>query len=440
MFKKEYLPKDIPFNLEAMSDEMKWGSYGAHDPAIIKEGKMYYVFSTDTGSKGDFKAGIQIRQSSDLIHWTFVGRAFTDGVPKEAKEWTDAKGLWAPEVVKMNGRYYMYYSASQFGKTQSFIGVAVSEVVTGPYEDLGLVYRSKEGTSGPNAIDPNITVTPEGRIYMVFGSFFGGIYVNEINPETGKFKVYGEGKLIARRHRSVDRALEGPYIVYNPTYSDYYLFVSYDSLFSDYNIRVGRSKSITGPYLDYNGKDLTDLEGNQDEIGMKVLGSYKFEESDGWLAPGHNSVLKDGENYFVCHHMREPINKHVHYVQIRKILWTDEGWPLVSPERYAGEDNREIDQDDLKGTWELITLDPNNHEQDISRHVVMTEAKDFPYFESKQAKNSVKLHLCDGVLEGKVNVGWDWERWCETIVFAGYNDHGLVTFGKKCDQPIKVVL
>ncbi|WP_062320537.1 arabinan endo-1,5-alpha-L-arabinosidase [Halolactibacillus sp. JCM 19043] len=286
MIKKDYLPKDTPFDPDVMKDETKWGSYGAHDPAIIKEGEMYYVFSTDTGGKDHVKAGIQIRQSPDLIHWTFVGRAFSDGVPREAYNWTEANGLWAPEVVKMNGKFYLYYAASQFGKTQSFIGVAVSDSVTGPYEDLGLVYKSVRGTEGPNAIDPNITFTPEGQVYMVFGSFFGGLYVNEIEPKTGKFKTPGPGTLIAKRHTSVDRALEGPYIIYNDVFDYYYLFVSYDSLFADYNIRIGRSKSITGPYTDYNGKELTDIEGNQDEIGMKVLGSYKFSDGEGCSRQG----------------------------------------------------------------------------------------------------------------------------------------------------------
>jgi len=431
LIKKDYLPKEGPFDPDVMKDETKWGSYGAHDPAIIKEADKYYVFSTDTGGKDQFKAGIQIRESSDLIHWTFVGRAFSDGVPKEAHDWTEAKGLWAPEVVKMNGQFYLYYAASQFGKTQSFIGVAVSDSVIGPYQDLGLVYKSEANTDGPNAIDPNITFTPEGKVYMVFGSFFGGIYVNEIDPKTGKFITEGPGTLIARRHTSVDRAIEGPYIVYNPAFDAYYLFVSYDSLFADYNIRIGRSKSITGPYLDYNKKALTDLQGNQDEIGMKVLGSYKFHDGEGWLAPGHNSVLKDGDDYFVCHHVREPVNKHVHYVHIRKILWSDEGWPLVSPERFAGEDEREIKDPDLQGTWEFIRMDPNNHEQDLAYQVVLTEPKDRPHVMLKPMKNSVTVHLGDDVLDGKVNAGWDWERWCETIVFAGYNHEGVVTIGKK---------
>ncbi|WP_062320539.1 lipocalin-like domain-containing protein [Halolactibacillus sp. JCM 19043] len=142
-------------------------------------------------------------------------------------------------------------------------------------------------------------------------------------------------------------------------------------------------------------------------------------------------MLKDSDDYFVCHHVREPVNKHVHYVHIRKILWSDEGWPLVSPERFAGEDNREIKDHDLQGQWEFVRIDPTNHDQDLAYQVALTEPKDRPRFIVKPTKNSVKVHLSDEVLDGKVSAGWDWERWCETIVFAGYNHKGVVTMGKK---------
>ncbi len=83
--------------------------------------------------------------------------------------------------------------------------------------------------------------------------------------------------------------MEGPYIVYNPTFRKYYLFVSYDSLFEDYNVRVARSDSITGPYVDMNGHDMADTRYlPQYEIGNKILGGYQFSEGEGWIAPGHN--------------------------------------------------------------------------------------------------------------------------------------------------------
>lgn len=431
MFDVNQIPKDNLFDQTILKDEGRWGAYGAHDPAIYKDGEWYYVFSTDTGSKDHFKAGIQIRKSKDLVNWQWVGRAFKEGVPQEAFEWTGARGLWAPEVTKYNGVYHMYYAASQFGKTQSFIGVATSDNIEGPYQDKGLVYKSKQGEEGPNAIDPNITFDRDGKPWMVYGSFFGGLYVNEIDPNTGKFVEYGRGHLIARRNKTVDRAIEGPYIVYNPELDYYYLFVSYDSLFADYNIRVGRSKQITGPYFDFNGLEMTDIESPQKDVGMKVLGGYKFDNDDGWVAPGHNSVLRDGEDYYVCHHIRAAKDKHWNYLHIRKVLWSDEGWPLVSPQRYAGETNRLVEQKELVGEWEFIDIDRQNDEQDIAYTVTTAHLDDRPHFIDKPAKNSYKLFVDNKVIDGKVTESWDWENWQETIVFTGHDSKGDVTIGKK---------
>lgn len=431
MIEEKLIPKDDLGNVEVSKDEQSWATYGAHDPAIIKDGDWYYVFSTDTGGRDNFKAGIQIRKSKDLINWEWVGRAFADGVPQEAYQWSGAEGLWAPEVVKMNDIYYMYYSASQFGKTQSFIGVATSKKIEGPYQDQGLVYRSKQGEDGPNAIDPNIIFDRDHQPWLVYGSFFGGIYINKVNPKTGKFISYGRGTLIAKRNTTVDRAIEGPYIVYNPDSDYYYLFVSYDSLFANYNIRVARSKVITGPYYDYNGLEMTDIESPQADVGMKVLGGYKFKDHPGWVAPGHNSILKDGSNYFICHHARASENKHWHYLHIRKVIWSDEAWPLVSPERFAGEDETTIEPQQLSGKWEFIEIDKQNNDQDVSIEVNVGNDTDKVYFINGPNQNSFTLKKNNQQIIGKVNYGWDWERWVKTIIFVGHNNQGIVTIGKK---------
>src|SRR5690625_4221470 len=244
MFNVNKIPKDKLYDEEIENNESLWTINNAHDPAIFKDGDWYYVFSTDAQVGGTFKAGVQVRKSRDLMNWEWVGRAFS-GVPESAKEWTGAGGLWAPDVVKLGDTYYLYYSASQFGKNQSFIGVATSKNIEGPWEDQGEVVKTRQG-DGPNAIDSNISFDENGVPWMVYGSFFDGIFVSEIDPNTGKFTKPGHGKLIAQRHESVEKAIEGPYIIYNPTLKYYYLFASYDSLFSNYNIRVARSKNIDG--------------------------------------------------------------------------------------------------------------------------------------------------------------------------------------------------
>ncbi|WP_163580268.1 arabinan endo-1,5-alpha-L-arabinosidase [Gracilibacillus saliphilus] len=420
------IPKDSLYNESVLNDESKWTTNNVHDPAIIRVGDWYYVFSTDAQFGGEFKAGIQIRKSKDLINWQWVGRAFSEGVPEEAKQWTGAKGLWAPEVVKYDDKYFMYYAASQFGKTQSFIGVATSKDIEGPYQYLGEVYKSEQGTGGPNAIDPNITFDEDGTPWMVYGSFFGGLYVAEVNPKTGKLKHSGRGRLIAQRNKSVDRALEGPYILYHPLFQYYYLFVSYDSLFSNYNIRVARSKSIEGPYYDFIGNKMTDLESPQYEIGMKVLGGYQFLGDDGWIAPGHNSVLTDEGQHYICHHIRAAKDKRWHYLHIRKIGWTNDGWPLVSPERFAGEGYDQPDVVDLEGEWEWITIDPYNDGQDHASLFLLTREH-----WTSLSEDNYTVQFKDEAVNGLVMKAWDWENWNETVVFMGKNKEGIVSIAKK---------
>ncbi|SER28396.1 arabinan endo-1,5-alpha-L-arabinosidase [Gracilibacillus ureilyticus] len=427
MINQTNIPEDVLYNESIIGDEEKWTTNNVHDPAIIKDGEWYYVFSTDAQHGGVFKAGIQIRKSKDLINWQWVGRAFAEGVPETAKQWTGAKGLWAPEIVKYEGVYYMYYAASQFGKTQSFIGVAKSDHIEGPYQDLGEVYKSEEGTDGPNAIDPNITFDRDGKPWMVYGSFFGGLYVAEVDPETGKFVKQGRGTLIAKRNHSVDRALEGPYIVYNPTFDYFYLFVSYDSLFSNYNIRIARSKNIEGPYEDFRGNVMTDLESPQYEIGTKVLGGYRFMDGEGWVAPGHNSILTDNGDYYVCHHVRAPKDKRWHYLHIRKIGWTSDGWPLVSPERYAGEENHLIEENRLYGEWEWIHVDQLNDGQDVAKMVQL----DKDTWQQQSAGNCYTILLNGTKYDGVVMESWDWEKWKKTIVYMGKDQQGNVVISKK---------
>jgi len=436
MFNLSKIPQDNPYDEEIENNESFWTTNNVHDPAIFKDGDWYYVFSTDAQVGGTFKPGIQIRKSRDLVNWQWVGRAF-DRVPETAQEWTGAKGLWAPDVVKFGDTYFLYYAASQFGKTQSFIGVATSKNIEGPWEDRGEVFKTKQD-EGPNAIDPNISFDKDGNPWMVYGSFFDGIFVSKIDPKTGKLVEYGKGKLIARRHLSVERAIEGPYIIYNEKYDYYYLFVSYDSLFVDYNIRVARSKNIEGPYLDFNGHDMTDITLSPNQVGMKVLGSYKFDHAQGWKAPGHNSVLKDEENYYVVHHIRKENDKG-HYLHVRKIGWTLDGWPLVSPERYAGEQEISIQTEEILGNWEFLYFDQDNNGQIKSENVYLSTKVEQPatFLLEHITDNDVTLSSDHhATLNGVVSLAWDWENWCKTFVFMGKDEQGNVVLGKKKEKQI----
>jgi len=422
------------YDYDAIEKESEWKIHNVHDPALVKDGDYYYIFSTDCkvlAKDRQVPAGIQVRKSPDLIHWEWVGYALS-GVPEAAYQWTGASTLWAPDVCKLGDTYYLYYSASQFGKNQSFIGVATSKSIDGPWIDQGEVYKTEQGDP-MNAIDPNIVIDHEGQPWMVYGSFFEGIYITRINPQTGKLLEPGSGTLIARRHHHVEGAVEGPYIIYNEQYKKYYLFVSYDSLFENYNIRVGRSESITGPYVDINGNRFTDIEHfPQSEVGNKILGSYSFAQDYGWIAPGHNSVLKDDQEYFIAHHARGGKDKRWPYLHIRRILWTDNGWPVVSPQRYAGEKVQKLEGDEIKGIWEIILLDRANNYQIKSIEIEISHQSNYRFESDKQTFYvSLNTPFIGGEFALKLLPAWDWEKDRPCLVFSGLDRQGLCLWGKK---------
>ena len=430
-----------------LDDSSLWSINNTHDPALVSDGGTYYVFSTDRalGPKQSvpFRAGIQVRTSDDLIHWRWHGQAL-DGIPSEAAAWTNCRGLWAPDAAKIGKHYYLYYAASQFGKTQSYIGVLRGTSMEGPWQDLGEVIKSEAGTEGPNAIDPNVVWDAHGAPWLVYGSFFGGLYIKQLDPQTGKCTELGLGNCLARRPRSVDRALEGPYVVYNPKYQYYYLFLSYDSLFSTYNIRVGRSRSVNGPYVDYLGRALTDIEyPDPHAVGTKLAGSYAFGDDAGWIGPGHNSILQEGESFYIAHHARTGARNFQDwsYLHVRKVLWTDDGWPLLSPQRYAGEQDQNIPSESVAGIWDVIRFRSSNHGMEHSQTEIwrsdgtVTSSEGQPLARWQLRSDTLMLESTEApVIQAKLSVAWDHECWNPTIVFTGLDQWGQAVWGKQLRQ------
>ena len=332
---------------QLITDKEQWGSINAHDPSIVRDGDMWYVFGTDASIGDVHDCGIQVRSSSNLIDWDYLGTAFANYAEDCAAE-IDAvrlnpdkhEGLWAPDVVKVGDKWRMYYSASTFGSSRSAIALAESDDIAGPYTDKGIVIKSDaNAVNGPNAIDPCIFTDVDGRQYMTYGSFFGGIFLVELNEEG-----FAEGDPVRIAGYRGCRA-EGSYLTYLPETGYYYLFVSYGSLSSDYNIRVGRSETIEGPYLDANGKRLIDLVAtNEERIGVKLMGGYQINHdpgagfSKGVKAPGHCSVYADDGLLLLCHHARTATLPDYWFgMQIRQMFVNSYGWPVVAPMSYAGE-------------------------------------------------------------------------------------------------------
>lgn len=524
-----------------------------HDPEIIyvAEENMYYMLCTHNRT---------IRKSSDLITWTNTV-TLTPGFSKTADDFVKmygkytGVGFWAPDIVynHVTGKYYVYYSVSNtlndggrgFGNKCSAIGLTVLEPKEGElyslgtlnnWKDAGIVVKSydawrdggyiqsgrgtykfgmdnvESAAFGPNAIDPMVTFDKSGeRMFMVYGSFFEGIFVLELNPETGLpfdqetlsvddpfYAVrYNTGIRVANRggsyafaepldgRRTTQSGIEGPTMFYSEETGYYYLMVSYDYLDSTYNVRIGRSRNIEGPYYDYNGYNLVtyseenlilglnpntiftndDIEnpgsgfvensllGENDgmlkvetlsydpNVGTKILAPYQFAGGQRWVATGHNSVFKSADGkWLIGSHAKNPQRLHV-----RSLLWTEDGWPMASPARYAGENTKQvIDASKVAGDFELAIFNRIMPSTGFFPYVavgvpvqlkgdrtVTSSNTNYTGFWRMYEDNKIDITINNITYTGTVSVGWDWENWDNAeFVFAALSDDGTMLWGK----------
>jgi arabinan endo-1,5-alpha-L-arabinosidase len=453
--------KDTYDEVAPVSYYMKWGSHNVHDPALIKVGDYYYCYSTDAAfgyGASDFgtkiKAGHQIRKSKDLVQWEYVGWVF-NGLPTMGADFikqnggTPFTGLWAPYVLKVGNEYRLYYSLSSPDPTPrlSVIGLATAPAPEGPWTEKGLVVTSKNDASiQTNAIDPSVVVTPAGEHWLYYGSGWDGIYVLKLDPATGFAATGGDkGKRIANRGFTGGRYngnIEGPEVIYNPEQNKYYLFIAYDWIDTKYNVRVVRGEKPNGPFYDYDGRDANI---NVDH-GPMILAPYQFNGHSGWQGVSHCAVFTDGGGqYYMAHQGRPGVNKFFMNLHVRKIFWTPEGWPVVSPERYAWEDQATVPRDSLVGEWEQIILGYRvvpgyANEQvlpDFQTSIPLTLAADGSLngnAANKWTYNAPWLVMtwANGFTDKVfVQKGRDWEAKRNTVIFSGLNNTGTAIWGKK---------
>ncbi|WP_367765818.1 arabinan endo-1,5-alpha-L-arabinosidase [Arthrobacter sp. HS15c] len=293
------------------------GDFFTHDPALVKgeDGDPWFVYSTGNGQVAD--GNIQVRRSDDGVDWEYAGEVW-----QEKPAWLEAAvpgvdNLWAPELIRHDGTWYLYYSASTFGKNRSVIALATNTTLDPAdpaYEwvDRGQVISS-EGERF-NAIDPGIAEDENGVPWVSFGSFWTGLQLVELKWPTGLRASPGDPVTIADR-KAPPNAIEAPYIV--PHAGRYYLFFSRDfccqGLESTYNIAVGRSDSISGPYLDAEGKEL--LDGG----GTPLLAT-----DGGRVGPGGQSVSGDT---LAFHYYAEELDG-AFRLGLADLEWKD-GWPTA---------------------------------------------------------------------------------------------------------------
>jgi arabinan endo-1,5-alpha-L-arabinosidase len=289
------------------------GDIGVHDPTMIRTSDgTYYTYSTHNG--------LEARSSSNRIDFAGAGAALPNGAAWAAAYSGDARELWAPDVSYQGGRYLMYYSASSFGSNHSAIGLAVSDTGRpGSWRDRGRVITSSSGAAY-NAIDPQLSVDAEGRWWLAFGSWWTGIKLIRIDPATGNRHSDRTIHSLASRTRT-DLGIEAPHIVRRGDH--YYLFTSWDlccrGTSSTYRIMVGRSRSITGPYLDRAGRALT--AGG----GTEVLAAH----GDRVAGPGGQSVLRDGDQDPLVYHYYDRADAGRHKLGINHLGYDSAGWPYV---------------------------------------------------------------------------------------------------------------
>lgn len=450
-----------------MDSMLHWGTYNVHDPAVRRVGDKYYAFSTDAiyfNHRPDTTAEakplpiepgfIQMRRSSDLVNWEFIGWAL-NRIPEEAVEWvrTNAGGhgadnVWAPYMtVAPDGTYRLYFCVSAFGRNTSYIGMATADSPEGPWQHRGCVVKT-DTSSAMNAIDPSVIFDKSGRCWMHYGSYFGGLYCVELDPATGMTLTPGDqGHLTARRANYRKDNLEAPEIIYNPELDKYFLFGSYDPLMTTYNVRVGRSDKAEGPFTDFFGKEMADTTDNYPIL----TAPYRFNGHPGWVGTAHCGVFTDGKgNYFMAHQGRYGADSGMMDFHIRQLFFTADGWPVVSPERYAATPARKFSAADLAGEWEVIRVTEPRAERKLEAGQILWGEGDLLNGEwndatamtltAETAKNGfdpekqlLNLTLDSGeTIENLIIfAGHDWERETDTVLLTGLDADGRSVWGKR---------
>ena len=282
------------------------GDTRAHDPTLLIDAGKQYVFTTG--------AGLQRLVSSDGKTWQRIAPIFTpENMPAW---WTDAvpahKGVdvWAPKLFRHAGRVWVMYSISSFGKNTSAIGlVSAASPDANDWRDEGLVVASQP-TDNFNAIDPDVMADADGRLWLSYGSFWGGIRLSELDART--LRPVGETRFIAS-HKG---GIEAPTLVRHGEWV--YLFVSHDfccrGVASSYNIRVGRARQPAGPFLDRDGVALMD-------------GGGTLIEASGprWKGPGHQDVVGDT----LVRHAYDAEDQGKPHLRIDTLRWSEDGWPSL---------------------------------------------------------------------------------------------------------------
>ncbi len=437
----------------------------------------------------------------------------------------DSKGgfsVWAPDVfwnpayVNTDGSKgaYMMYFCTTSTYCRSVISYAVSQNIEGPYEFVDtLIYSGftresakdngsqidkkytntnideliADGTLkgvcdewfsnnttyntsyAPNAIDPTVfedkDYATNGKLWLTYGSWSGGIFVLEVDPATGKVKYPGgESRKADTAEGSKDTRIvdpyfgtriaggytvsgEGPYILYDEESDYYYLYVSYEGLAQKqgYNMRLFRSKNPDGPYVDAKGNNAA-LSGkvNHNDVGVKVMGNYRMEPyvKTAYMAPGHNSALidpKDGQRY-LFYHTRFSSNSWVHELRVHQQFLNEDGWPVTAVYENNNDKIAVCAKNDIIGEYSFVNhgIQSDGANVNATKTIVLTadgkvtgdvsgtwsskDAEDKTYLTITYDKATYKGVFFNQTAEGSSD---------KVMTFTAIGDNNMTIFGSK---------
>jgi len=313
------------------------------DPSLVrgKDGWWYAYGTSDPLHEGEGTAHVlPMAKSRDLVSWQYVGDAMTT-----RPAWADTArnaALWAPDIRYVNGEYRLYYVVTETTVTDepndNAIGMATAPTPTGPWTDSGgpVVGPRRGGAGEPGnfqwTFDPSAVTGPDGSQWLFYGSYYGGIWVTQLSAD-GR-RAVGEPTMVA-----IDNKFEGAYAVQRGGW--WYLFASTANCCAGpttgYSVQVGRSRSITGPYVDRQGVSLTTSRAG----GTPTL----VQNGNRWIGAGHNAVATDvaGQDWIVYHAIdrADPYLDGTDGINERPMLmdrldWVD-GWPFVRSDRGPSE-------------------------------------------------------------------------------------------------------
>lgn len=461
-----------------------------HDPSIVKDGSTYYVFGShiEAAKSADlqnWKTFANGYARTNNVEFGNLSQNLAKAFAWAGEDLEDCKGgfaVWAPDVVwdadyvnkdGSKGAYLMYFCTSST-YMRSVIAYAAAKNIEGPYtfvdtliysgftnndsyatSDTKRVNRKYTSTNVdeliaagqvtfnnswfnkdnfnnqlfPNAIDPTIYYSTDGKMYMCYGSWSGGIFTLEVDPKTGqlihpKTGTTSDGRMVdsyfgTKISGGYGKSGEGPFIEYNRDTGYYYLWVTYGGLTSTggYNMRVFRSRSPLGPFTDpAGGNAVLPTNPNLDSVGLKVMGNYKFSSlSKAYMACGHNSVLRDDDGrWYLVYHTRFDDGAEFHEVRVHSMYFNEDGWPVVAPFEYSGDEIWEggYDVSDIVGAYEFID------------HGTSTDGKIINY-------QTISLNA-DNTISGAVTGTWeqDAESSAATLVIGGKSYKGCFLAAK----------